>query len=65
MTPTERLEKAIKEIDNMARWINLDSEEVQSLIIEDEYGNQYLDMDELDEIAHIFPTTVESGVLEL
>ena len=48
-----------------SRWIDLDSKEVQELICTDEYGNEFLLLDELDEIAHIFPTKVESGVLEV
>ena len=39
----------------MARWIDLDSPEVQALIITGKYGNEYLDIAELDDIAHIFP----------
>lgn len=49
----------------MSRWIDLDSKEVQELICTDEYGNEFLLLDELDEISHIFPTKVESGVLEV
>lgn len=48
----------------MARWIDLDSPEVQELICTDDYGNEYILVDELDEIAHIFPVRADKeGVL--
>ena len=48
----------------MSRWIDLDSKEVQELICTDTHGNDYLYIDELNEIAHIFPVRADKeGVL--
>ena len=47
----------------MSRWIDLDSPEVQALIITGKYGNEYLDVAELDYIAHVFPVRMEGEKL--